>query len=133
MECFKALRRGNWSGELDQHWDNMAERAATELGIQGEWLKYLQEEIESGNAVYHVYGLDDAVWEDLTVWEGDPGCGRFGLELLLGGSEYYTIHFTILPSIICMPMLVLISIIIPVLSQQYVGRESIVDRLRRVK
>lgn len=57
--------------ELDEHWDDMAERASTELDIGGDWIAHMNEEIESGKAVYHVYGIDDAIWEELKVWQGE--------------------------------------------------------------
>lgn len=57
--------------ELDEHWEDMAERANTELGISGEWLTYMQEEIQSGHGIYHIYGIDDATWEDFQVWKGE--------------------------------------------------------------
>lgn len=56
---------------LDEHWADMAERAEKELQIDSTWLSHMREEIESGTAVYHVYGIDDAVWEDFTVWQGE--------------------------------------------------------------
>ena len=59
--------------------------------------------------------------------------GKYGLLLMLGGSEYYTLKFTIIPSILCMPVLLLLSVAIPVLSQRYVNRESVVERLRRAE
>ena len=57
--------------ELDEHWKDMAERAQTELGIEGDYLAYLREEISSNEAMYHVYGMDDAVWADMTVLQGE--------------------------------------------------------------
>lgn len=59
--------------------------------------------------------------------------GGYGLSLLLSGSPYYTITFTILPSIGCIPVFVLLVIVIPVLSQRYVNRESVVERLRKTE
>lgn len=56
---------------LDEHWADMTERAEAELQLDSTWLSYVQEEIESGTAVYHVYGIDDAAWEDFTVWQGE--------------------------------------------------------------
>ncbi len=57
--------------ELDEHWEDMAERAKTQLGLSGTWLEQMQQEIEQGSAVYHVYGMDDAAWSELTVWHGE--------------------------------------------------------------
>ena len=31
--------------ELDEHWDTMAERAKEEVGLSGDWLKHMEEEI----------------------------------------------------------------------------------------
>lgn len=56
---------------LDEHWADMAERAEAELHIDSSWLSYMQEEIDSGYGTYHVYGIDDAAWEDFTVWQGE--------------------------------------------------------------
>lgn len=57
--------------KLDEYWDDMAIRAKETLEINKDWLSYMQEEIENGEAIYHIYGVDDAVWEDFTVWEGE--------------------------------------------------------------
>lgn len=57
--------------ELDEHWDDMAERASKELGVSGDWLEHMREEIENGKATYHIYGIDDGTWEEFTVWEGE--------------------------------------------------------------
>lgn len=55
--------------------------------------------------------------------------GKYGLLLLLG-SGYYTVHYTILPSVICAPVFFIIAMLILVLSQKYVNDESVVERLR---
>ena len=59
--------------------------------------------------------------------------GYYGISLLLSGSNYYTITFTIMPSMLCMPILLMLTIIIPLLSQKYVNCESVVERLRRTE
>lgn len=59
------------SCELDEHWNDIAERASQELGVSGDWLEMMKEEIENGKANYHVYGIDDGVWEELTLWDGE--------------------------------------------------------------
>jgi len=58
-------------GPLDEHWGNMAERVETELDTSTNMLEHLKEEIDSGYAMYHVYGLDDSVWNDITVLQGE--------------------------------------------------------------
>ena len=55
--------------------------------------------------------------------------GYFGLPLVLG-SQFYTLKFTMMPSVICMPCFLVIAVLIPVLSQKYVNNESVVERLR---
>ena len=67
--------------ELDEHWDTMAERAKEEVGLSGDWLKHMEEKIASGSGMYHVYGVDDGVWEKFTVWKGE-----INLEKLHGGN-----------------------------------------------
>lgn len=56
---------------LDEHWNDMAERIGETFGVSGQRLEHIKEEIESGKAIYHVYGIDDAVWDDITVWQGE--------------------------------------------------------------
>ncbi len=56
---------------LDDHWDDMVRQANEAFGLSGEYLTYMQETIESGTAIYHVYGIDDPIWEDFTVYEGE--------------------------------------------------------------
>ncbi len=57
--------------DLDENWNDMAERASKTLGLSGQYLEFLKEEIDDKEAVYHVYGIDDAVWDDVTVWQGE--------------------------------------------------------------
>ena len=59
--------------------------------------------------------------------------GNCGLLFMMGGRIYFTLKFTIMPSVICMPILLLLSIVIPVLSQRYVNSESVVERLRKAE
>lgn len=56
---------------LDEHWNDMAERAAAALGVEGQWRSFMEQEIASKEAMYHVYGIDDAVWDDVTVFQGE--------------------------------------------------------------
>jgi len=57
--------------ELDGNWDSMVQQVNEVLGMSGDWLTHMQEEVDSGMASYHIYGIDDSTWEDLTVWEGE--------------------------------------------------------------
>lgn len=56
---------------LDEHWDGMAERVETELEADADYIEHLKDQLYCGNLVYHVYGIDDAVWDDVTVWQGE--------------------------------------------------------------
>lgn len=58
-------------GELDSRWDDMAQQAGEKLNVSGDWQACMQEEITSGTAMYHFYGIDDATWQRFTVWEGE--------------------------------------------------------------
>ena len=74
MDGIESMERVYFSEErcrLDTHWDGMAERAREEFGIAGEWYDIMKQDIADGYAMYHVYGLDDATWEDFTVWQGE--------------------------------------------------------------
>ena len=55
--------------------------------------------------------------------------GYYGLSMVVGGG-FYTLRFTIIPSIICMPVFLMLAVLIPVLSQKCVNGESVVERLR---
>lgn len=58
----------------------------------------------------------------------------YGLvQLIAGQIWFFTYHFTVLPIIICIPFLVLISLLIPVLSYHSVSKQSIVERLREAE
>lgn len=55
--------------------------------------------------------------------------GYLAVNVLIGGG-YLSMHFTVMPSLICIPFLVVISGLIPYISQRIVGRKSVVERLR---
>lgn len=59
--------------------------------------------------------------------------GYFGLNLFLGESNFVTLNFTIIPALICLPILAVISIIVPFVSERMVRKNSIVERLREVE
>lgn len=51
------------------------------------------------------------------------------LNALMGGS-YFTINVTVIPSLICLPILAIISAAVPLVSQKVLTKNSIVERLR---
>ncbi len=56
------------------------------------------------------------------------------MQLLVGQMEIFSWHITVLPLVICLPILFLISIIVPVLCYQKIcARSSVVERLRIVE
>lgn len=55
------------------------------------------------------------------------------LKLVVDGMWYFTNHFTIVPIILCMPVLLLAASIIPVIAYQNMKRESVVERLRETE
>ena len=220
-------------GELDENWEGIAEQAQETLGISGDYLAYMKEDLDQGTGIYHVYGVDDAVWEDFTLWEGTidleklhsgnyvvvsaydtegkirvyhvgdkvsvfdsdggsrtcevlavadipyntsitsvlarrrelamlqsigmtvkqqrrmlmtegliytlltaaftwtvgTGLGMGALSLLLDRSP----SFTILPSVVCMPVLLFLSLLIPALCQKSINRKSVVERMRETE
>lgn len=57
------------------------------------------------------------------------GIGYLAVNVLIGG-DYLSMHFTVLPSLLCIPFLVLISGVIPYVSHKIVSKKSVVERLR---
>lgn len=55
------------------------------------------------------------------------------LKLVVDGMWYFTNHFTIVPIILCMPVLLLAASIIPIIAYQNMKRESVVERLRETE
>lgn len=49
---------------------------------------------------------------------------------LLSGAQFLTMNYTVIPSLVCIPFLVLLSGLIPYLSQRTMQRKSVVERLR---
>lgn len=61
---------GRW--QLDEHWnENFIERIETELGLQGEMLQALKKDIHAKTGIQHIYGVDDTVWKEFILWEGE--------------------------------------------------------------
>ena len=56
--------------------------------------------------------------------------GYFGITALLNGSNYLDLKYRIFPSLICVPVLIIIAALIPNVTQRVVSRESVIERLR---
>ena len=56
--------------------------------------------------------------------------GYLGVSALLGESGYLDLHFSVLPTFICLPILMILSVVIPNIVQRIVSRQSLVDRLK---
>ena len=54
------------------------------------------------------------------------------LENALTDMWYFTNQFTIVPIILCMPVLLLLACVIPMVAYKNMNRESVVERLRQV-
>lgn len=59
--------------------------------------------------------------------------GYFGVVALSGGSLYLGGYFTVIPSLLCIPILAVISILVPHISEKIISKNSIVERLREVE
>ncbi|MBU5426320.1 FtsX-like permease family protein [Tissierella pigra] len=57
----------------------------------------------------------------------------FGVNSYAGGMSFFSYHFTILPIFICMPILIVISGIIPALCFTNIKNISVVERLREIE
>lgn len=56
----------------------------------------------------------------------------YGLVMLLaGGLGYFTYHFTLVPVLLCIPLLLGITALVPYFSYHGVAKESIIERLRK--
>jgi len=49
---------------------------------------------------------------------------------LLSGAQFLTMNYTVIPSLVCIPFLVILSGLIPYFSQRMMRRKSVVERLR---
>lgn len=56
--------------------------------------------------------------------------GYSGIYLLTAGGIYINLQFTVLPSLLCLPILTIISILVPHISQHILCKNSVIERLR---
>ena len=68
----------------------------------------------------------------LTLTIGSIIC-YFGLKEFVVGSPYMSLYFTAVPSLICLPVLLTIAVVVPLISQKVISKSSIVERLREVE
>ncbi len=73
------------------------------------------------------------IFTAVVTWTLGIALGRLGLGLLFSGSSYFSVQFTILPSVVCLPVLLTVTGAIPVVCQYYVNKKSVVDRLREME
>ena len=58
---------------------------------------------------------------------------RFLAQLLGQQIGYFTYHFTVVPLLYCLPWLVIIAVLVPLMSNGLMNRQSVVERLRQVE
>lgn len=56
-----------------------------------------------------------------------------GLNAFTAGAAYMKLYFTVVPSLLCLPILLVIAIIVPVMCQKVISKSSIVERLRKIE
>ncbi|MEG2668400.1 MAG: ABC transporter permease, partial [Lachnospiraceae bacterium] len=59
--------------------------------------------------------------------------GYLAIGGLTGGGLYMSLHFTVLPSLLCLPILAVLSIFVPYCTGRSLHRDSIVERLREAE
>lgn len=59
--------------------------------------------------------------------------GFYLIQLSMGGNIAFSAKFSIMPSILCTPILILISIFIPLISHKIINKDSITERLREAQ
>lgn len=68
----------------------------------------------------------------VTLTIGSAIC-YLGLGAFVSGASYMRLYFTVVPSLLCVPVLLLIAIAVPVISQKSVCKSSVVERLREAE
>lgn len=58
--------------------------------------------------------------------------GYYGILTLMGSVWFFSTTFTILPSILCLPILVAFAFIVPLISYRFTNNKSVVEQLREV-
>ena len=58
--------------------------------------------------------------------------GLYGLKSLVSQSPVMSFYFTVMPSLVCAPILLLISVLVSHMSQKSISKDSIVERLRAI-
>ncbi len=76
-------------------------------------------------------GLSYTLWTLVFSFTVGVLLGRQLLIAFLGTDGYFTVRFTIVPSLICIPGLILVSMILPAVCQKIVNKKSIVERIRQ--
>lgn len=68
----------------------------------------------------------------LTLTLGSALC-YIGLNAFASAASFMKVYFTVLPSLFCLPLLLLIATAVPIISQKNVNKSSLVERLREVE
>ncbi len=59
--------------------------------------------------------------------------GYSGINLMLSQTDYITLKFTVIPSLICILLFALLAIAVPLVALKVISKKSIVERLREVE
>lgn len=95
-------------------------------------------------AMMEAVGMTGKQLKNMLAWEGMLYAGftmvfvltlgmalcRFIVELIAGEMWFFTWRFEIMPVVVCLPILAVVSWIVPVAAYRHMLRESVVDRLR---
>lgn len=68
----------------------------------------------------------------VTLTIGSAIC-YLGLSAFTAGASYMRLYFTVVPSLICLPLLFIIAMIVPLICQKTISKSSVVERLREVE
>lgn len=61
------------------------------------------------------------------------GLCYLGLKAFVAGQAYMKLYFTVVPSLLCLPILLLIAAFVPLISQKIICKNSVVERLREAE
>ena len=57
----------------------------------------------------------------------------FGVSAFMGGIWFFKFKFTIIPVLICLPVLFVLAVIVPVICYRIISKDSVVERLREIE
>lgn len=98
-------------------------------------------------AMLQSIGMTKKQMNEMLIWEGLTYAGLtsifvltlgtaicyFGVSAFMGGLWFFKFKFTIMPVLICLPILFVLAVIVPVICYKIASKDSVVERLREIE